>query len=123
MPDLLCPRCEKPLGADHNQKTCQEKLARGMSRRFFFGVAFGWLAATIAPQSKAKPWQRGVAGQITLDEINAITLAHINPLIADNFFKQSPLLLRLKDADYRAYYSGDSIKEPFLFQDSEEWTG
>jgi hypothetical protein len=41
---LICPHCEKPLGAEHDAKACR----RRMSRRFFFGLTVAPLVAVIA---------------------------------------------------------------------------
>lgn len=94
---LICHRCDRELGPEHDAKACERKF----SRRFFFGVAFGGLAAAVAkvqiglpntlkPLPPCYPW---------LAELNEITT-----------FKTSPLLFRLKDADYKSYYSGKWLK-------------
>lgn len=41
---ILCPHCERPLGAEHDEAHCQ----RRMSRRFFFGAALGGVVAAAA---------------------------------------------------------------------------
>ena len=44
---LYCPRCEKPLDG-HDQTACN----RRMSRRFFFGMGLGVMAAVAIPKPK-----------------------------------------------------------------------
>jgi hypothetical protein len=51
---LVCPHCEKSLGADHDEKACHRK----MSRRFFFGLAVAPLAAAIAAKLPPAPVKR-----------------------------------------------------------------
>lgn len=41
---ILCPHCERPLGAEHDEVHCQ----RRMSRRYFFGAALGGVVAAAA---------------------------------------------------------------------------
>jgi hypothetical protein len=94
MSELLCPRCEKPLGPEHDEKACERK----MSRRFFFGVAFGGLMAAVAKQAPVGP--------ITLPELSAYMVEGITPVCVDTIFQTSPLFFRLKDSDYRHFYSG-----------------
>jgi hypothetical protein len=48
---LICPRCEKPLGAEHDEPGCR----RRMSRRLFFGLAIAPLAAAIAAKLPQQP--------------------------------------------------------------------
>lgn len=47
---LICPHCEKALGAEHEGKAC----SRRMSRRFFFGLAVAPLAVAIAAKLPAE---------------------------------------------------------------------
>lgn len=55
MPQIICPHCERSM-AEHDAEHCRRK----MSRRFFFGVAFGGLAAGVAAKSAELP-RSGVA--------------------------------------------------------------
>jgi hypothetical protein len=44
---IYCPHCDKPLGESHDDKGCN----RRMSRRYFFGVIAGAVAAVQASQA------------------------------------------------------------------------
>lgn len=44
---LICPHCEKSLGVEHDDAACRRRL----SRRHFFGLALGALAAAKAAQA------------------------------------------------------------------------
>lgn len=92
MPELICPRCERDLGPEHDAKACQEKLARGMSRRFFFGIAFGALAAVVTPKAAERFLP-------TFDEMYSL----IRPTL-DTAFTKSPLIYRVGDGKPQVYY-------------------
>jgi hypothetical protein len=47
--EILCPRCERPMDAEHDAEACAR---RGMSRRFFFGILGG---ATVVAAMPALP--------------------------------------------------------------------
>lgn len=47
---LVCPHCEEPLGAEHDDAGCR----RRMSRRYFFGALAGGVVAAAAA-AKAAP--------------------------------------------------------------------
>jgi hypothetical protein len=58
---LICPRCERSLEG-HDPKACARKL----SRRFFFGLAGGALAALAVAPEVAKAAAQHASGNIDI---------------------------------------------------------
>ncbi len=98
-PALICPRCDRELGPEHDAKACERKF----SRRFFFGVAFGGLAAAVAKAKPVPPWVALINAGINPDWDGSV-LAYIGEDDVVSFNPQHNLF-RLKDADYEAYHS------------------
>jgi hypothetical protein len=89
-----------------------------MNRRGFFQRLIGaTLAAKFAPLlPKFLPKYYEVSIPISIDEINAVTMASIMPGIADNFFKDSPMLAYLRDKQPGVHWHGAPIlQENFLY--------
>lgn len=65
--EILCPHCERSMGAGHDVDACARKR---MSRRYFFGV-LGGAAAVLA----------GAHADLSLD-LDALTDRYIQPAVA-----------------------------------------
>ncbi len=102
---LICPHCEKSLGPEHDAKTCGQSQKRRISRRFFFGIAFGGLAAAVAQV----PWY-GYAQAGGHDQINAYLFSEVIPRMTDLIFQKSPLLYKLVER------KGDLIYQPLIYK-------
>lgn len=75
-----------------------------MTRRGWFKTLFAAFVAPWLPRLKPAP------SVLTLDEINATTLAYLRPTLMDNIFTSSPLMINLHGRrDGVNYYADDDI--------------
>ncbi len=118
---MICPYCERQLGPEHDDKACRRKS----SRRFFLTAAAGAVVAAVAKKLPLKlgidpatgPDLSVVTGWYGDIGRNVITSTRwYGPAMAENFFKDSPFLFRLKDKDYKDFYGGEWLGEdPIIY--------
>ena len=107
---VLCPHCEKALGAEHDEKACR----RRMSRRFFFGLAVAPLAAAIA--AKLPPIQQYAAEIVILQWANGHYGGVIKPVGIERILAEM-----VRDGEIKFVpVDGGALKERRIV--AAEWT-